>query len=225
MRRISPWDKPRRCGSLQRAAFGRTADGKRTVHRHDLHRSHTINDKPKKRNPSLGGGPRLGSPRVHGKPSEYHRCRPAVIAAMAAAARTEPTREIETPKKTSSAVPRSRATRTACSGVCQNNGRPEMTDRRWRPDMTESPSTGSGGQFSVLCPDGPPVYRENLHPHKAVIQSLPLSIHIFQQCLRRRPAVFRDGRTSTNGHRGWAAVLPGYTIDAISRVEFSGPLQ
>jgi len=29
-------------------------------------------------------------------------------------------------------------------GKCQNNGRPEMTDRRWRPDMTESPSTGSG---------------------------------------------------------------------------------
>ena len=29
--------------------------------------------------------------------------------------------------------------------ACQNNGRPEMTDRRWRPDMTESPSTGSGG--------------------------------------------------------------------------------
>jgi len=58
-----------------------------------------------------------------------------------------------------------------------------MTDRRWRPDMTESPSTGSGGQSSVLCPDGPPVYRENLRPHNAVIQSLALSIHIFQQVM------------------------------------------
>jgi len=38
------------------------------------------------------------------------------------------------------------------------------------PEMTESPSTGSGGrQSSVLCPDGPLVYRENLRPHNAVI--------------------------------------------------------
>ena len=84
-------------------------------------------------------------------------------------------------------------------GKCQNNGRPEMTDRRWRPDMadrrwrpdmtdrrwrpdmtdrgwrpdtTESPSTGSGGQSSVLCPDGLPTYREILHPHNTVIQSV-----------------------------------------------------
>jgi len=51
---------------------------------------------------------------------------------------------------------------------------------RRRPDMTESPSTGSGGQSSVLCPDGLPVYREILCPHNTVIQSLYLSIHIFQ---------------------------------------------
>jgi len=37
-----------------------------------------------------------------------------------------------------------------------------MTDQRWRPDMTESPS---GGQSSVLCPDGLSVYREILRPH------------------------------------------------------------
>jgi len=46
--------------------------------------------------------------------------------------------------------------------------------------MTESPSTGSGGQSSVLCPDGLPVYREILYPHNTVIQSSRLSIHIFQ---------------------------------------------
>ena len=39
--------------------------------------------------------------------------------------------------------------------------------------MTESPSTGSGGQSSVLCPDGLPVYREILCPHNTVIQSSP----------------------------------------------------
>jgi len=70
-------------------------------------------------------------------------------------------------------------------GKCQNNGRPEMTDRRWRPDMTESPSTGSGGQSSVLYPDGLLVNREILRPYNAVIQSVHnlrlLSIHIFQQ--------------------------------------------
>jgi len=48
-----------------------------------------------------------------------------------------------------------------------------MTDRRWRPDVTESPSTGSGGQSSVLCPDGLPVYRAMLRPHNAVKQSSP----------------------------------------------------
>ena len=33
-------------------------------------------------------------------------------------------------------------------GRCQNNGRPEMTDRRCQhPDMTDSPSTGSGGSL------------------------------------------------------------------------------
>ena len=47
--------------------------------------------------------------------------------------------------------------------------------------MTESPSTGSEGQSSVLCPDGLPVYREILCPHNTVIQSSRLSIHIFQQ--------------------------------------------
>jgi len=51
--------------------------------------------------------------------------------------------------------------------------------------MTESPSTGSGGQSSVLCPDGLPVYREIVRPYNAVIQSVHnlhlLSIHIFQQ--------------------------------------------
>jgi len=46
--------------------------------------------------------------------------------------------------------------------------------------MTESPSTGSGGQSSVFCPDGLPVYREILCPHNTVIQSSRLSIHIFQ---------------------------------------------
>ena len=75
----------------------------------------------------------------------------------------------------------------ACHRNCQNNGRPEMTDwrwrpdmtdQRWRPDMTESPS---GGQSSVLCPDGLPLYREILCPHNTVIQSSRLSIHIFQQ--------------------------------------------
>jgi len=61
--------------------------------------------------------------------------------------------------------------------------RPEM---RTRPDMTESSSTGSGGQSSVLCPDGLPVYREILCLHNTVIQSSRLSIHIFQQTLRMR---------------------------------------
>jgi len=38
--------------------------------------------------------------------------------------------------------------------------------------MTESPSTGSGGgQSSILCPDGLPVYRVILCPHNTVIQS------------------------------------------------------
>jgi len=44
----------------------------------------------------------------------------------------------------------------AAEDHCQSNGRPEITDRRWRPDtmdwrwrleMTESPSTGSGGSL------------------------------------------------------------------------------
>jgi len=51
---------------------------------------------------------------------------------------------------------------------------------RRRPDMTESPSTGSGGggkQSSVLCPDGLPVYREILCPHNTVTQSSRLSIY------------------------------------------------
>jgi len=67
---------------------------------------------------------------------------------------------------------------------CQNTGRPEMTDRRWRPDMTESPSTDSGGSLPTICPDGPPVYRENLRSHNAVIQSSLLSIHISQHASR-----------------------------------------
>jgi len=47
-----------------------------------------------------------------------------------------------------------------------------MRDQRWRLDMTESPSTGSGGgQSSVLFPDGLPVYREILCPHNTAIQS------------------------------------------------------
>jgi len=46
--------------------------------------------------------------------------------------------------------------------------------------MTKSPSTSSGGQSSVLCPDSLPVYSEILCPHNTVIQSLCLSIHIFQ---------------------------------------------
>jgi len=61
--------------------------------------------------------------------------------------------------------------------------RPEITCRlemRRHPDITESPSTGSGGQSSVLCPDGLPVYREILCPHNTEIQSSRLSIHIFQ---------------------------------------------
>ena len=49
--------------------------------------------------------------------------------------------------------------------------RPEM---RRRPDMTESPSTSSGGQSSALCPDGLPVCREilcpqyNLHVYRSI---------------------------------------------------------
>ena len=52
---------------------------------------------------------------------------------------------------------------------------------RWRPDMTESRTTarGGGGQSSVLCPDGLPVYREILCPHNTVIQSSRLSIHMY----------------------------------------------
>ena len=58
--------------------------------------------------------------------------------------------------------------------------RPDMTDRRWRPDMAESPSTGSGGgQSSVLCPDGLPVYREILRPYNAVIQSVH-NLHVYR---------------------------------------------
>jgi len=53
--------------------------------------------------------------------------------------------------------------------------------------MTESPSTGSGGQSSVLCPDGLPVYRKILCPHNTEIQSVHnlhlLSIHIFLQVM------------------------------------------
>jgi len=49
--------------------------------------------------------------------------------------------------------------------------------------MTESPRTGSGGQSSVLCPDGLPVYGEILCPHNTEIQSSRLSIHIFQQVI------------------------------------------
>ena len=52
---------------------------------------------------------------------------------------------------------------------------------RRHPDMTDSASTGSGGQSSILCPDGLPVYREILCPHNTVIQSSHLSIDIFQQ--------------------------------------------
>ena len=64
--------------------------------------------------------------------------------------------------------------------------RPEMRrhpEMRRRLYMTESPSTGSGGQSSILCPDGLPVYREILCPHNTVIQSSRLSIHIFQQVI------------------------------------------
>ena len=39
--------------------------------------------------------------------------------------------------------------------------------------MTESRRTGSGGQSSVLCPDGLSVYREILCPPNTVIISLP----------------------------------------------------
>jgi len=49
--------------------------------------------------------------------------------------------------------------------------------------MTESPSTGSGGQSSVLYPDGLPVYREILCPHNTVIQTSRLSIHICQHAI------------------------------------------
>jgi len=72
-----------------------------------------------------------------------------------------------------------------------------MTDRRWHPDMTESPSTGSG-QSSVLCPDGLPVYREILRPYNAVTQSVHnrhlLSIHIFQHY---RSRIFSSSHLST----------------------------
>ena len=72
--------------------------------------------------------------------------------------------------------------------------RPEI---RRRPDMTESPSTGSGGQSSVLCPDGLPVYREILCPHNTVIQSSCLSIHIFQQT--GRTGLRQAGRIGDSG--------------------------
>jgi len=55
--------------------------------------------------------------------------------------------------------------------------RPEM---RRRPDMTESPSTGSGGgSLPSFCPDGLPVYREILCPHNTVIQSVH-NLHVYR---------------------------------------------
>jgi len=52
--------------------------------------------------------------------------------------------------------------------------------------MTESPSTGSGGgQSSVLCPDGLPVYREILCPHNTVIQSVH-NLHVYRSIYSNR---------------------------------------
>jgi len=56
-------------------------------------------------------------------------------------------------------------------------------EMRRHPDMTDSPSTGSGGQSSVLCRNGLPVYREILRPHNTAIQSSRFSIHLFQQVM------------------------------------------
>ena len=71
--------------------------------------------------------------------------------------------------------------------------------------MTESPSTGSGGQSSVTCPDGLPVYREILRPYNAVIQSVHnlhrLSIHIFQHRYRGASVDrLRVQKASTRAH-------------------------
>ena len=51
--------------------------------------------------------------------------------------------------------------------------------------MTESPSTGSGGQSSVTCPDGLPVYREILRPYNAVIQSVH-NLHVYRSIYSNR---------------------------------------
>jgi len=75
-----------------------------------------------------------------------------------------------------------------------------------------------GGQSSVLCPDGPPVYTEILRPHNAEkIQSSRLSIHIFQQscgqrCGRRPGGARIGGRSGTSrrtrgvARRCWASL-------------------
>ena len=90
-----------------------------------------------------------------------------------------------------------------CQGKCQNNGRPDMTDRRWHPEMMdrrrhvrrrqlpESQSTGSRDSLPSF-PLGeslrPVVYRENVLP-STMYQSInslssSLSIPIFQQVMR-----------------------------------------
>ena len=69
---------------------------------------------------------------------------------------------------------------------------------RRRPDMTESPNNGSGGgQSSVLCPDGLPVYREILCPHNTVTQSSRFSIYSNKVPDRRQ-----DGSTFQSGFEG-----------------------
>jgi len=99
--------------------------------------------------------------------------------------------------------------------------RPEMRGHpeiRWRPDMTESRTTArGGGQSSVLCPDGLPVYREILCPHNTVIQSSRLSIHMYSNTRYIHALPKRKQRppfpiTDTSRSRWWLLATSGLDV-------------
>ena len=128
---------------------------------------------------------------------------------------------------------------TAVVEPCQNNGRPEMADRRWPPEVAswrrhvrrwqppEPPSTGSGDSLPFIRPGEslrPVVYGGNVPPstlfqsNNSLSSSLP--IPIFQQTGSLYAA--NHTRNVTNGgtcHRSSLASSLGTTDPFCSRIE------
>ena len=68
--------------------------------------------------------------------------------------------------------------------------------------MTESPSTGSGGQSSVLCPDGLPVYIEILCLHNTKKYNLHVYRSIYSNKIDSEFSSRYAGHCSFSGD-GW----------------------